>query len=101
MTEEVLLSVVVSPAIEDAMVDWLLDREAVAGFTSSAISGHGSSVHSLDLAEQVRGHQRRMLFQTHLDRSVATQLVEELRRDFAGSGIHYWLVPVLAAGHLT
>jgi len=100
MNEQCLLSLVVPPAIEDAMVDWLLARAGLSGFTSSPVAGHGSSVHSMSLAEQVAGRRREVLFQCHLGRSQAAALVDALRAEFAGSGLHYWLVPVLDAGHL-
>ncbi len=99
-TREILLSIVVSPSVEDNLVDWLLAREEVTGFTSFPVSGHGSSIHSMSLAEQVAGRQRKILFQTHLPEPRALNLVEELKRDFQNCGIHYWLTPLLAGGHL-
>lgn len=98
--DECLLVLIVTPAIENAMVDWLLDREDVPGFTSLPINGHGASARSLSAAEQVAGRQRQVMFQLHLRHSTANALVEAIRRDFGGSGMHYWLMPVLASGHL-
>ncbi len=97
---QILLSIVVSPSVEDSLVDWLLARGEVTGFTSFPVSGHGSSVHSMSLAEQVAGRQRKILFQTHLPEPQALALVEALKRDFRNCGIHYWLTPLLAGGHL-
>ncbi len=99
-SELTLLSLVVSPMIEDSLVDWLLARDEVPGFTSAAVNGHGSSTHSMSLAEQVSGRRRQVLFQLHLPALQAQSLVTALKRDFGDSGIHYWLVPVLACGHL-
>jgi hypothetical protein len=31
---------------------------------------------------------------------VAQTILEEVRQSFRGSGMHYWLVPVLASGHI-
>lgn len=98
--QECLLVLIVTPQIENAMVDWLLDRDDVAGFTGITASGHGASVHSLSVAEQVAGRQRQVMFQLHLPQSVAEALIEAVRADFGGSGIHYWLMPLLASGHL-
>jgi hypothetical protein len=100
MKSEALLSLVVAPDIEDVIVDWLLEREAVSGFTSYPINGHGASIHAMTLAEQVAGRRRQMLFQTHLPQAQAEGLLADLKRDFAGSGIHYWMVPLSACGHL-
>lgn len=95
-----LLVLIVSPSVEHAMVDWLLENEAVNGFTSQPINGHGSSPHALTTAEQVAGRQRQVLFQLHLPETAARELVAALRRDFRGSGMHYWIAPLLEAGHL-
>jgi len=99
-TQQALLSIVVSPSLEDGLVDWLLARDEVTGFTSFPISGHGSSIHSMSLAEQVSGSRRKILFQTHLPQPQALQLIERLKDDFGNCGIHYWLIPLLAGGHL-
>jgi len=95
-----LLYLIVAPEAEDAVAEWLLEHEAVAGFSSSLIAGHGSSEHSMTLAEQVAGRRRRVMFFTHLGEDEAGAVLEDLRRDFAGADLHYWLTPVSAFGHL-
>jgi hypothetical protein len=96
-----LLVLIVSPAMENTLVDWLLEREDIPGFTSVAVSGHGASASSLSAAEQVAGKQRQVMFQLHLQEDVATTIIEGVSDAFAGSGVHYWITPVLASGHLT
>ena len=100
MVDICLLNLVVTPAIEDAMSDWLLAREDVSGFSSHAIAGHGSSEHAMSLAEQVAGRRRQVLFQTHLPCDTAHALIEAVKAEFKGSGMHYWLLPALASGHV-
>lgn len=100
MSEHVLLSMVVSPLIEDALVDELLEHEAVDGFTSYPINGHGASIHSLSPAEQVSGRQRQILFQTYLPDNHVESLLNQLRNTFSGSGIHYWVMPLTTAGRI-
>ncbi len=100
MTELCLLNVVVSPAIEDIFSDWLLACDETQGFSSQAIAGHGGSAQSLSLAEQVSGRQRQVLFQLHLPCATARELIEQITLEFKGSGMHYWLAPVLDAGHV-
>ena len=95
-----LLNLIVAPGIEDAVTEWLLEREDVPGFTSLPISGHGSSEQSMSLAEQVTGRSKRVLFLIQLGREDAERLLSELSRDFGGSGLHFWMTPVLRAGHL-
>ena len=98
--EQCLLVLIVSPSIESTLVDWLLDHDDIPGFTSVPISGHGASAHSLTAAEQVAGRQRQVMFQMHLEESVARSVIAEAHTLFRGSGLHYWLTPVLAAGHM-
>ncbi len=97
---DVVLYLVVAPAVEDAMADWLLEREDATGFSSVPINGHGSSEKSMTLAEQVAGRRRQVLFLLHLPEAVARALLEDLTRDFAGSGMHYWMTPAMAFGHI-
>ena len=97
---QALLSLVVAPGVEDAMVDWLLENKHVSGFTSYSINGHGASLHSMTAAERVAGHRRMILFQSYLPRKRANTLLVELKTDFEGSGIHYWMTPLIQGGHL-
>jgi hypothetical protein len=98
--ETCLLNLVVTPQVEDAVTDWLLERDEVGGFSSLPISGHGSSEYAMSLAEQVAGKRRQVLFQMHLPLKDALALMKAVRCDFGGSGMHFWLVPVLDSGHL-
>lgn len=100
MTENCLLNLVVSPEVEDMVTDWLLAHVAVGGFSSHPIAGHGSSEHAMTLAEQVAGRRRQILFQMHLPSTEANRLLEGIKHEFHGSGMHYWLLPILASGHL-
>ncbi|NEV60821.1 DUF3240 family protein [Thiorhodococcus minor] len=95
-----LLQLIVPPAAEDVVAEWLLERDDVPGFTSAPVSGHGSSERSMTLAEQVAGRSRRVMFVIHLPTPVAASVLADLRADFPGSGIHYWVVPVLEHGRL-
>ena len=100
MEADVLLSLVISPEVEDAIVDWLLQQEQIGGFTSLQVSGHGSSPHSMSVSEQVAGRRRQVMFQLQLPLATAQDIVAAVRASFGGSGMHYWLMPVLASGHL-
>lgn len=98
--ERRLLYILASPAIEEAMVDWLLRHPDVTGFTSVAAQGHGSSTHSMSLAEQVAGRKKQLLFLVETDSHTAGGIIKSLHSEFSGSGLHYWLVPLEEAGHL-
>jgi hypothetical protein len=54
----------------------------------------------MTLAEQVAGRRRQILFQLYLPYSEARALLEALKRDFHGSGMHFWLLPLLDSGYV-
>jgi hypothetical protein len=95
-----LLHLIVPLQAEDALVEWLLEREDIPGFTSSVVAGHGSSERSMTTAEQVAGRSRRVKFMLLLPEETAQAVLAGLGDDFGGSGIHYWLVPAIAQGRL-
>lgn len=98
--DECLLVLIVTPSIENALVDWMLAHGEIAGFTSSPVSGHGVSEYSLTTAEQVAGRQRQVMFQLHVPAGTAEQIIEGVREAFSGSGIHYWVTPLHTAGNI-
>lgn len=100
MTGNCLLNLVVSPEVEDNVTDWLLAREDVKGYSTIPIAGHGGDPARMTLAEQVAGRRRQVLFQLHLPCADVLSLLEAVKTDFQGSGMHYWLVPIVASGHV-
>ena len=50
--------------------------------------------------QQRAGKRKQVLFQLLLPCDAAQTLLNEIRRDFRGSGMHYWLMPVVESGHL-
>jgi len=97
---ECLLAIVATPAIEESLVDWLLERKEISGFSSTRIDGHGSRQTELSLAEQVSGRQRKVMFRVHADCDLLRSLIDALKQEFSGAGLHYWLMPLLEAGQI-
>ncbi|MDZ7735951.1 MAG: DUF3240 family protein [Gammaproteobacteria bacterium] len=62
--------------------------------------GHGSRHTQLNMSERVTGRQEQILIRIQTTRSTADAMINDLKHDFAGTDIHYWIVPILAAGHL-
>ena len=100
MKQQYLITLTVSPAIEETIVDWLLQFEAQAGFTSFPVNGHSSREEGLTLAEQVAGRQKQLRFQMHVPATELPHFISQLKQDFQGVGLHYWVSPVLEAGHI-
>jgi hypothetical protein len=100
VTSTAVVTINVAPAVEERLIDWLLGREEVAGFTSYAAYGHGSRHDELSIAEQVTGRQRRMEMRTELPHDAIESFLEALTAAFAGTDLYYSVLPVLRSGHL-
>jgi len=92
-----LLTIIVPPVMEEVVVDWLLTQPNITGFTSHAANGHGSG-HEMSLSEQVTGRRRQITFWVELEKKMAGSILTELKQSFSGSGLHYWMVPLLDSG---
>lgn len=100
MSERFLITLIADPGLEEPLIDWLLRHEDRFGFTSSPLYGHSSQTKGLNLAEQVAGRKRQLRFQLCVDGETRDRLIDRLKLDFAGSGIHYWVLPVMAEGRV-
>ncbi len=98
--QEVLVVLSAPPALEEVLIDWLISRPGTGGFTSLAANGHGSRHDNLSPAEQVAGHQKRLQFQVSLPQAELQDFLESARREFSGTDLHYWVLPILAAGRV-
>jgi Protein of unknown function (DUF3240) len=96
--KEYLVTLNIPPSLEEMMVDSLLMLEAEHGFSSLPVSAHHHDNKGLSLAEQVTGRQKRIRFQMYVPVQDLPALLEQLRQDFSGSGIQYWVLPVIENG---
>lgn len=85
-----------SPALEEDMVDFLLEHPAVEGFTSIAAYGHGSAI-AMSVTEQVAGRRKRVQFEVILEEHEVDSVTSQLA-DQVGQDIVYWQVPVSGLG---
>ena len=95
-----LLTIITLPSMQDVMIDWLLEQDSLSGFITTEIYGHGARHTGMSLLEQVTGRQKRTQFTAHAEESVIQSLLEKLKLDFAGSGLHYMVTPLVEAGEL-
>jgi hypothetical protein len=100
MMENSMLMLYVPTTLEESIVDWLLENDAVEGFSSTEVFGHGIRQSGMSLLEQVTGRQRRIQFQIQVNREQALRLVAELGDKFMDTGLYYILLPVISAGRL-
>jgi hypothetical protein len=97
-TKEFLITLNVPISLEEAVVDSLLMLESEHGFSSFPVSSHDHRNEGLSLAEQVTGRQKKVRFQMYVPEQGLAQLLEQLRAEFSGSGIRYWVLPVVENG---
>lgn len=95
---DVLLTLIARPDVEETVIDWLLDREELAGFTGEAAWGHSRDHGHFSLVEQVTGRQRQAVFHLELEHDQAGRLLGAMRDELPGLGLRYWLVPLLDHG---
>ncbi len=100
LLDRCMLIIFASPAVEETMVDWLLENDSITAFSTAHGFGHGSRPSSMSLIEQVAGRQKKVEFKVETSLAVARALVEEIRKKFHGAGLHYILVPILESGQL-
>jgi len=95
---QTLLTLVCAPSIERIVVDWLLEQSEITGFTSLEAYGHGSDPEKLNVTEQVEGRKKQVVFHIHMELDSAHKSIQRLKEDLKGTGIHYWLAPMIDAG---
>jgi hypothetical protein len=95
-----LLVLIVPPALEEPLVDWLLDHPNLGGFSTTPIHGHGSGKAGLSAIEQVTGRRRRIQFQLHVTWEQAQTILDGLQGDLPEADVHYWLLPLIDSGRL-
>ncbi len=100
MHQHYQLNFTVAPAIEGTVVDWLLQYAGSDGFTSFPVFGHSSVHEGMSLFEEVVGRKKQIRLQVQVTATQLPQLLERLRSEFAGAGLHYWVVPVIEAGYI-
>lgn len=98
MSQEYLITLNVPPALEGMVVDHLLTLEFERGFSGFPVYAHHHQNQGLSIAEQVTGRQKRICFQMYVANEDLPKLLLQLRENFLGSGIQYWVIPVLENG---
>ena len=93
------LSLVCPLAAEERLLDALLASAGVV-FTSTPVHSHGGAQARLTATEQVMGRSRAVHVEVLLTEEDLGRLRELLQREFAGSGLRYWVSPVAFAGDL-
>jgi len=95
---ECCLTLLAPPAIHERLLDALLMTAQVSLFTSSPAAAHGLAHHRMDTNEQVLGLAVMTQVQVLLPLGDRDAVLASLAAQFAGSGLRYWITPVLGSG---
>jgi len=94
------LTLLCPPAIEEKLLDLLLLASSELVFTSTATAAHGVAAEQLSAAEQVRGRADATAIQVIVAGEQRAALLGSIREQFSGTGIRYWLTPIVEAGEI-
>lgn len=94
------LTLLCTPVEEERLLDLLLMSAASEVFTSEPLSAHGVSSGPLSASEQVMGRGRTTQVQVLLAEDAKDALLAEIREQFPGVNLRYWVTPILEMGKL-
>lgn len=98
---ELCLTLLCPPAVEEKLLDLLLMLPNTTVFTSTATAAHGLAHENLDQMEQVLGRAIATQVQVLLAAKDKEALLDTIQQQFAGTGMRYWLAPILEQGAFT
>ena len=88
------ISFIVPPELESAVM------ECLSSFESEQINGDVEHRLTKFLTETEHVEQQTARFQIYAEKMAIAVLLEKLKAEFAGSGIHYWIIPVVEKGEI-
>lgn len=91
-------SILCPPDVEEKLLDRLLIEFPDEMFISTPTFAHGIAHRAMNRHEQVLGRARALLIQIVLNPGEWQTLRKLLTRDFAGTGVRYWIMPVSEEG---
>lgn len=96
----VQLTLCCAPDVANEVVDFLLQALEDTTFQSFPGRTHGLHDQSMSVFEQVAGYKEQMIFTVEVSAARAEALLGDLRAAMGGSGLQYWVVPVLESGQI-
>lgn len=95
---ELCLTLLCPPTLEEKLLDMLLITPAVSLFTSASAAAHGTSNEQLSATEQVLGRALATQIQVLFSSADKESLLASIQQQFSGTGLRYWIAPVLEHG---
>ena len=97
---DVCLTMLCPPAVEEKLIDLLLMSSEQIVFTSAPAAAHGVGADGLSELEQVQGRALATAIQVICAESDKAALLRNVRQQFAGTGLRYWVTTVIEAGEI-
>lgn len=97
---EFCINFICPPQVEEKLLDLLLMSPAAIIFTSKPTAAHGLPPSRLNESEQVLGRAEAVEIKALTDSAGKAALIDEIRCEFAGTGLRYWVAAVIEAGEL-
>lgn len=95
---ELCLTLLCPPMLEEQLLDMLLMSPETVVFTSTPTAAHGAAAGNLSAAEQVLGRAVATQVQVLIAAKDREAMLDTIRQQFAGTGMRYWLAPILEQG---
>ncbi|MEO6696977.1 MAG: DUF3240 family protein [Gammaproteobacteria bacterium] len=93
------LTLVVPKALEENLLDLLLENDALAsGFMTSAVELHGRTVAYQSTTEQVRGRAQKVKVQIIMQHADAQTLLQSIKQALPRTNIVYYITPLAEFG---
>lgn len=87
-------------ALVDQVVDCLLTLKVTNGFNSYYMSKYHHNHEAFSHKEQMLGYQHKIRFQVQITPDKLQTFHTSINEQLSGTGISYWVVPVLESGVL-
>ena len=97
---DLCLTILCPPIIEEKLLDMLLMLPCTTIFTSTDTSAHGLSIADMSQSEQVLGRVQTTQVQVVFDAAEKEALLDNVRSQFAGTGLRYWITNVIEIGEI-
>ena len=95
---DILITLLSPRALDERVLNALLRTASIAFISTTPAALHGLPADTMTQSEQVLGHARATEMRWVMDDSRLPALLDSLQKEFAGSGLRYWTIPVLDSG---
>jgi hypothetical protein len=97
---ELCLILLCPPEAEERLLDLILMLPNTKVFTSKPTAAHGLTHENMDQTEQVMGRAHATEVEVIFAANGKAALLDALRQQFVGTGLRYWITPVIESGEI-